>query len=329
MILGCARVLITDQCSSRLFNCNIATSNIFEYKPVNNRTIRYAAICVLSGNVAFGQNFIPHVDTCQSAMKSLVTIKASANRVLLLSKNQETASPKCVILGGNIRYLFCKLTIFIEFRYPLSVFPGETQVLPGIIVEICRGKTEKTKTKKNRTKQKANNIKYIWSFKTLLSHCRQVSQESYSVCESVVSQFIVIYKWPVSQSVNQSFINDLIVHTFKLRFVQCFHSFSQSLIHAITHKIETLLTVESLWLRARNPKVWGSIPHGNSEFFLCPTLVTRRKGSFSLIRCLNQSIIWATILKAESVKKPHPFMGRTVKKRVLVTSKTTLEPHWA
>ena len=33
------------------------------------------------------------------------------------------------------------------------------------------------------------------------------------------------------------------------------------------------------WLSigARNPMVWGSIPHGNWEFFLCPTLVTRRK----------------------------------------------------
>ena len=30
-------------------------------------------------------------------------------------------------------------------------------------------------------------------------------------------------------------------------------------------------------LLARNPKVWGSIPHGESEFFLCPTLLTRRK----------------------------------------------------
>ena len=146
--------MITDQCSSRLFNCNIATSNIFEYKPVNNRTIRYAAICVLSGNVAFGQNFIPHVDTCQSAMKSLVTIKASANRVLLLSKHQEAASLKCVILSGMIRYLFCKLAIFIKFRYSLSVFPGETQVLPGIIVEICRGKTEKKKPKQNNKQNK-------------------------------------------------------------------------------------------------------------------------------------------------------------------------------
>ena len=181
MIRGSARVLITDQCSSRLFNCNIATSKIFEYRPVNNRTMRYAAICVLSGNVAFGQNFIPHVDTCQSAMKSLVTIKASANRVLLLSKHQEAASLKFVILSGIIRYLFCKLAIFIEFRYSLSVFPGETHVLPGIIVEICRGKTEKEKnqnnkqnktknkkqkknpttTTKRRTKQKANSIKYI------------------------------------------------------------------------------------------------------------------------------------------------------------------------
>ena len=32
--------------------------------------------------------------------------------------------------------------------------------------------------------------------------------------------------------------------------------------------------------RSANPKVWGSIPHGDSEFFLCPTLVTRRKNIF-------------------------------------------------
>ena len=87
MILGSARVLIMDQWSSRLFNCDIATSKIFEYRPVKNRTVGYAAICVLSGNVAFGQNFTPHVDTCQSAMKNLRTIKASANRVLVLSKH--------------------------------------------------------------------------------------------------------------------------------------------------------------------------------------------------------------------------------------------------
>ena len=27
-------------------------------------------------------------------------------------------------------------------------------------------------------------------------------------------------------------------------------------------------------IRALNPKVWGSIPYGDSEFFVCPTLVT-------------------------------------------------------
>ena len=98
--LGSARVSITDQCGSRLFNCDIAMSNIFEYGPVKNRTMRYAAICVLSGNVAFGQNFIPHVDTCQSAMKSLSRIEASADRVLLLSKHQSAASLECIILSG-------------------------------------------------------------------------------------------------------------------------------------------------------------------------------------------------------------------------------------
>ena len=43
MILGSARVLITDQCSPRLLNCDIAMSKIFECRPVKNRTMRYAA----------------------------------------------------------------------------------------------------------------------------------------------------------------------------------------------------------------------------------------------------------------------------------------------
>ena len=62
LILGSAEVLIIDQCSSGLFNCDIAMSKIFECRPVKNRTMRYTAICVLSGNVA-----------CQSAMKSVAT----------------------------------------------------------------------------------------------------------------------------------------------------------------------------------------------------------------------------------------------------------------
>ena len=149
--------LITKQFNSRLFNCDIAMSKTFEYRPVKNRTMRYATICVLSGNVAFGQHFIPHVDTCQLAMKSLLTIKASANRVLLFSKHQSAASLKCIVLSGIICYLSGKLTIFIKFRYSLSVFPGETHVLPGIIVEICRGKTKKKQIKTNKNKNKKQN----------------------------------------------------------------------------------------------------------------------------------------------------------------------------
>ena len=96
MNLGSARVSITDQCGSRLFNCDIAMSKIFVYRPVKNRTMGYATICVLSGNVAFGQNFIPLTLT----LKSLRTIKTSANRVFLLSKHQEAARLKCIILSG-------------------------------------------------------------------------------------------------------------------------------------------------------------------------------------------------------------------------------------
>ena len=95
--------LITKQFSSRLFNCDIAMSKTFEYRPVKNRTMRYAAICVLSGNVAFGQNFIPHVDTCQSAMKSFFHTKTSAIRVLVLSKHQEATSLKFKVPSGFIR----------------------------------------------------------------------------------------------------------------------------------------------------------------------------------------------------------------------------------
>ena len=146
MILGSARVSINDHCSSWLFKCDIAMIKIFEYRPVNNRTMRYAAICVLSGNVAFGQNFIPHVDTCQSAMKGLTTIN---NRVLVLSKHQSAVGLECIILSGMIRYLSGKLAIFVEFCYSLSVFPGETHVLPGVIVvEIYRSKPETKQSKK-------------------------------------------------------------------------------------------------------------------------------------------------------------------------------------
>ena len=183
---GSLRVLITDQCSSRLFYRDIAMSKIFKYRPVKNRTTRYATTCVLSGNVAFGQNFIPHVDTCQSAMKSLFTIKSSANGVLILSKHQTAASRNFKVLSGIIRILSCKLAIFIEFRYSFCVFPGETHVLPGIIVEICWAvwvKPEKTKKiiKQNETKDKQYWICSIIQDPPLKSVSRVIQSVSQSV----------------------------------------------------------------------------------------------------------------------------------------------------
>ena len=51
------------------------------------------------------------------------------------------------------------------------------------------------------------------------------------------------------------------------------------------------LSYHECWksIRVWNPKVWGLIPHGDSEFFLCPTLVTKRKKLLSL--CYNCSKI--------------------------------------
>ena len=42
------------------------------------------------------------------------------------------------------------------------------------------------------------------------------------------------------------------------------------------------LSYHECWksIRVWNPKVWGLIPHGDSEFFLCPMLVIRQKYLF-------------------------------------------------
>ena len=42
------------------------------------------------------------------------------------------------------------------------------------------------------------------------------------------------------------------------------------------------MSIVAQWQSIGNPKVWGSIPQGDSEFFLCPTLVIRRKASLSI-----------------------------------------------
>ena len=66
------------------------------------------------------------------------------------------------------------------------------------------------------------------------------------------------------------------------------------------------------WLSigARNPKVWGSIPHGNWEFFLCPTLVTRRKKkTFSNERdvcVLSRARVKETILSSREESNLRP-----------------------
>ena len=200
--------------------------------------MRYAAICVLSGNVAFGQNFIPHVDTCQSAMKSFFNMKTSANRILVLSKHQGAASRKCEVASVMMRYLSGKLAIFKEFRYSLSIFPSDTRVLPSIIVEICRGKPEEKKTEQNKTKQKQTLL-------IIFDHLRHLRPSFFIVTKSVsggiqseseASQFIVICKWPVSRSICQpvslSASRSVICQSVNLQasirslfsFIHCIHS---------------------------------------------------------------------------------------------------------
>ena len=52
---------------------------------------------------------------------------------------------------------------------------------------------------------------------------------------------------------------------------------------SVSSNVKPLKASEHQSIVVRNPKVRGSIPHGDSEFFLCPTLVTtREKTSFSI-----------------------------------------------
>ena len=127
LILGSAEVLIIDQCSSGLFNCDIAMSKIFECRPVKNRIMRYAAICVLSGNVAFGKNLIPYVDTCQSAMKSFATrailpphkTKISTFRFDLEAEDKKSHRMECQLSNSHCchYYYYCFIKVVSIFEW--------------------------------------------------------------------------------------------------------------------------------------------------------------------------------------------------------------------
>ena len=127
LILGSAEVLIIDRCSSGLFNCDIAMSKIFECRPVKNRTMRYAAICVLSGNVAFGKNLIPYVDTCQSAMKSFATraillphnTKISTFRFDLEAEDKKSHRMECQLSNSHCchYYYYCFIKVVSIFEW--------------------------------------------------------------------------------------------------------------------------------------------------------------------------------------------------------------------
>ena len=60
-------------------------------------------------------------------------------------------------------------------------------------------------------------------------------------------------------------------------------------------------TVSEVCYGARNPKVWGSIPHGDSEFFLCPMLWLDEK---------HLSLIKELFDQCAAANTPSPFVMR-------------------
>ena len=69
--------------------------------------------------------------------------------------------------------------------------------------------------------------------------------------------------------------------TFELRASMRFMTLSTPLILAlyrtcVIYELCYRVSVAQWWnIGARNPKVWGWIAHGDSEFFVCPTLLRR------------------------------------------------------
>ena len=57
---------------------------------------------------------------------------------------------------------------------------------------------------------------------------------------------------------------------------------------SLSHHWVSLAQRESI--RAWNLNVWGLIPHGDSDFLLCPTLVTRWKTYFSIMTIVCQTV---------------------------------------
>ena len=67
----------------------------------------------------------------------------------------------------------------------------------------------------------------------------------------------------------------------------CYEIHMTSILHTARINNVDSVSLESLWLSGRaigawNLNVWGLIPHGDSEIFLCPMLMIRWKTSFSI-----------------------------------------------
>ena len=62
-------------------------------------------------------------------------------------------------------------------------------------------------------------------------------------------------------------------------------------------------------IEAQNPKVWGSILHRDSEFFLCPTLMTRRRTSFCI--SLPSSKLTISLIAIYRHYIPRKYLGKS------------------
>ena len=82
----------------------------------------------------------------------------------------------------------------------------------------------------------------------------------------------------------------------------------------VVHFAHRRVSAVPQWLSigARNSWVWGLIPHGNSEFFLCLMLVTRQKTSFSISYPSSKLTISVILLTVIIFSMPRKFLEHFV-----------------
>ena len=105
----------------------------------------------------------------------------------------------------------------------------------------------------------------LWKLRVFLCHTKNIFLYFFTELKNLPSYLFYLQTWCYQHHWSLQYAGHMPYMNFKMGFAQ--HRVSMAQCQSI---------------RVWNPKVWGSIPHEDSEFLLCFMLVTRWKISFSI-----------------------------------------------